>query len=149
MTAPAPASGAAAETALTRRLRRFSDLSTAEVEVLRQLDATGRPVRHGREIITQGRRYDGLFTINEGIALRYRILHDGRRQVLNIALPGDFVGYPACFFESALYSVSALTDALVTPIPFDALIGLLERTRGWPRRSSGRSRPRLRSTPSI
>jgi CRP-like cAMP-binding protein len=127
MTLPAPAAGAATETALARRLQRFAALSATEIEVLRSLDGTRRPVRHGREIITQGRQYDGLFAIDEGIAIRYRILHDGRRQVLNIALPGDFVGYPACFFETALYSVSALTDALVTPIPFDALMGLLER----------------------
>jgi CRP-like cAMP-binding protein len=125
MSVAAPVAGA--ETALARRLRRFAALSPAEIEVLRELDASCRLIRHGREIITQGRRYEALFAIKEGIAIRYRILHDGRRQVLNIALPGDFVGYPACFFESALYSVGALTDALVSPVPFDVLIGLLER----------------------
>ncbi len=124
MSAPA---AVAAETPLIRRLRRLAALSPAELTALRDLEAAARPVRHGREIITQGRRYDGLFAINVGIAIRYRILHDGRRQVLNIALPGDFIGYPACFFESALYSVSALTDAVVTPIPFSALIGMIEQ----------------------
>lgn len=127
MIAPAAAATSAAESPLARRLRQLAALSPIEIRVLRDFEAAARPVRHGREIITQGRRYDALFAINEGIAIRYRILHDGRRQVLNIALPGDFVGYPACFFESAIYSVGALTDAVVTPIPFGALIGLIEQ----------------------
>jgi CRP-like cAMP-binding protein len=65
-----------------------------------------------------------LLVMMEGISIRYRILHDGRRQILNIALPGDFVGFPACFFESALYSIGALTDTVLAPIPFATLLGL-------------------------
>jgi len=64
----------------------------------------------------------------EGSALRYRVLRDGRRQVLNIVLPGDFIGFPGCFFESALYSVTALTDAVVSSVPLTMLIGLFERS---------------------
>ena len=84
-------------------------------------------VRRDREIITQGRRYDALLVLIEGLSIRYRILHDGRRQILNIALPGDFIGLPACFFESALYSISALTDTVLAPIPFATVIGLFDR----------------------
>ena len=46
---------------------------------------------------------------------------------MNIALPGDFIGFPACFFEDAPYSFDALTDTVLAPIPFTALIGLFEK----------------------
>ena len=46
----------------------------------------------------------------EGIAIRYRVAPDGRRQVLNVVLPGDLIGFPACFFQSALFSITALTQ---------------------------------------
>jgi hypothetical protein len=53
--------------------------------------------------------------------MRYRVLHDGRRQVLNIVLPGDFIGFPGCFFDSALYSIATLSEAVVSAIPFACL----------------------------
>jgi CRP-like cAMP-binding protein len=84
-------------------------------------------LRRNRELVTQGRKYDALLVMIDGIALRYRVLRDGRRQILNIAIPGDFVGFPACFFERALYPVSALTDVVVAPISFALLIDLFDR----------------------
>jgi CRP-like cAMP-binding protein len=54
------------------------------------------------------------------------VLRDGRRQVLNIALPGDFIGFPASFFETALYSITALSDATVSWVPFARLFGLFQ-----------------------
>jgi CRP-like cAMP-binding protein len=113
-------------TPLTQKLARFARLLPDETIVLQKLQSATRLVRRNREIITQGRKYDALLIMIEGISVRYRILHDGRRQVLNIALPGDFIGFPACFFEQAPYSIGALTDVVLAPIPFVALIDLFE-----------------------
>ena len=99
-------------------------LSPEEVAALAALQVPTRPVSRNREIISAGRRYDGVFVLIDGTAIRYRVLHDGRRQVLNIALPGDFIGFPASFFETALYSITALSDALVSWVPFAGLFGL-------------------------
>lgn len=117
---------AAARSSFARKLSHFVTLSCAESKVLEDLQSSARVVRHSREIIGQGRRYDGLLVMMEGIALRYRILRDGRRQVLNIALPGDVIGFPACFFERAQYAVSALTDTKLSCIPFRTLAGLFQ-----------------------
>jgi CRP-like cAMP-binding protein len=84
-------------------------------------------VARNREIIGAGRKYDGLFVLIAGAAIRYRVLHDGRRQVLNIVLPGDFIGFPACFYEAALYTVTALGDALVSSVPFASVFGLFRQ----------------------
>jgi len=61
--------------------------------------------RRGQEIIIEGKTYRTLFIVIEGVAIRYRILRDGRRHVLSVLLPGDIAGITACFFESSLYSV--------------------------------------------
>lgn len=90
-----------------------------ESEILKRLASTARPIPRGADIVTQGRKYDSLFVLAEGFALRYRIMPDGRRHVLNISIPGDTIGYPACFFDTALYSVSALSKAVVYTISFD------------------------------
>lgn len=93
----------------------FSD---TEATALGRLGATTRTVRRGSDIIVHGRAYDSLFVLAEGFALRYRILLDGRRQALNVSIPGDTIGYPAYFFETALYSVSALSNAVIYVISF-------------------------------
>lgn len=114
------------QTPLTLRLGRLVSLSPAEIEVLRELQSGGKRVERGREIVAEGRRYDGLLILLDGAALRYRVLHDGRRQVLNVVLPSDFIGFPGCFFENALYTIAALSDCTVSAVSFARLLGLFE-----------------------
>lgn len=113
-------------TPLTLRLGRLVPLTPEETELLRELQSAGRRVERGREIVVEGRRYDGLQILLDGVALRYRVLNDGRRQVLNVVLPGDFIGFPGCFFENALYTIAALSECTVSPVPFTRLLGLFE-----------------------
>ena len=113
--------------ALVRKLVWIAGLSTEETAALGAMPWVSRPVPRSREIITEGRNYETLFVLLEGIAIRYRVLRDGRRQVLNVVLPGDFIGFPGCFFENALYSITALTDTQVTAVPFARLFGLFEQ----------------------
>ena len=112
---------------LTYKLAQSVALAPDEIAVLEQLQSTTRIVRRNREILTEGQKYDALFVLISGISIRYRILHDGRRQILNISLPGDLIGFPSSFFEKALYSVTALTDCVVSPVPFGTLFGLFDR----------------------
>jgi CRP-like cAMP-binding protein len=111
---------------LTRRLARLVELTPAEAAALHELQAAPRRLARGRELIREGRKYDALFVLLDGVAVRYRVLQDGRRQILNIVLPGEFIGFPGCFFETALYSISALTGCTISPVPFADLLALFE-----------------------
>lgn len=111
---------------LTQRLSRLIPLAPSEIAVLAELQGSPRPVVRGREMVLEGRKYDGLMVLIDGVGLRYRVLQDGRRQVLNIILPGDFIGFPGCFFESALYSIAALGDCVVSPVLFSRFLGLFQ-----------------------
>jgi CRP-like cAMP-binding protein len=111
---------------LTGKLARLVPLSPEEIGALAVLQSAIQAVPRNREIISAGRKYDGVFVLIDGAAIRYRVLRDARRQVLNIALPGDFIGFPASFFETALYSITALTDATVSWVPFAGLFGLFQ-----------------------
>jgi CRP-like cAMP-binding protein len=97
-----------------------------ELVVLLDLPAVSRTIRPGQEIVSEGKRCNAIFLITEGIALRYRILRDGQRQILNFLFPGDFAGITSCRFDSALYSIKTLTQATVAPIPLPRLIGLFD-----------------------
>jgi CRP-like cAMP-binding protein len=112
---------------LTYKLAQLITLTGEEITVLEDLQSAARVVRRNREIVTEGQKCDTLFVLIDGISIRYRILHDGRRQILNISLPGDFIGFPSTSFEMALYSVTALTDTVVSPVPFARLFSLVDR----------------------
>jgi CRP-like cAMP-binding protein len=112
--------------AFARRLAQVVPLSPDELAMLGDLESGTRVVQRHRDIITEGRSYTGLFIVLEGNAIRYRILHDGRRQIINIVLPGDVVGALGSFTESALYSTKALTDMVVAVVPFARLNLLFE-----------------------
>jgi len=110
----------------TLKLAHLVALSPAEIGVLSEFQSSPRRVARGREIVVEGRKYDGLSILLDGVALRYRVLQDGRRQILNIVLPGDLIGFPGSFFENALYSIAALNDCTVSPVTFTRFLGLFE-----------------------
>lgn len=62
----------------------------------------------GELVVEQDITRGGLFTLLDGMLMRYRTLEDGRRQVVNFMFPGDLVGLQAAFGEPATHSVEAL-----------------------------------------
>ncbi len=111
---------------LARKLEAFAPLTEDEMPILKDLASGTRTVRRREDLIVEGRSYKSLFLIADGILMRYRILRDGRRQIINLAVPGDFAGMPGCLYENALYSVRALTEAQVETIPLYKLVRLSE-----------------------
>lgn len=109
---------------LVDKLAAYLTLSAAEFECLADLHAPRRKVARHREIIVAGRRYDHLFILCSGVVSRYKVLQDGKRQILNVGLPGDLIGLPSSLFDVAVNSVSALSDVVLAPVPFTKLYAL-------------------------
>ena len=40
--------------------------------------------------------------VERGFAMRYHLLHDGRRQVFSIVVPGDIIGLAGTFLDASL-----------------------------------------------
>jgi CRP-like cAMP-binding protein len=108
----------------TQKLSQCVPLAANEILLLRDLQSGSRLFRRGQEIIIEGKTYRTLFIVIEGVAIRYRILRDGRRHVLSVLLPGDIAGITACFFESSLYSVKTITDSWISPVPLARVMNL-------------------------
>lgn len=68
-------------------------------------------LERGELLIEQGVTRGGLFTLLDGIVMRYRMLEDGRRQIVNFMFPGDLIGLQGTFGEPASHSVEALLMA--------------------------------------
>jgi CRP-like cAMP-binding protein len=96
------------------------------------LDARGKRfrtvnVRKGQDIMICGSHYHWLYVNRSGWLARYKLLHNGSRQIIDFILPGQLVGLSACLFQRALYSVVAITKATLLTIPFDMVDEAFEK----------------------
>lgn len=68
-------------------------------------------LERGEVLIEQDVTRGGLFTLLDGVMMRYRSLADGRRQIVNFMFPGDLIGLEGTFGEQASHSAEALLPA--------------------------------------
>ena len=78
-----------------------------------------RHVRAKRMFQREGDRVAEVFTVYSGWAFRFRLLPDGRRQILTFFLPGDLVGVHSLDHSAVQSTVQAVND--VTLCAFDAI----------------------------
>lgn len=92
------------------------DISVAETF------ATGyRAIPAGREIYAEGEPSDDLYIVTDGWVFQHQILEDGRRQILDFALPGTLLGFQPEPGSEMTHTAEALTNATVAVIPRDRL----------------------------
>ncbi|MBP7452168.1 MAG: Crp/Fnr family transcriptional regulator [Ottowia sp.] len=95
----------------------FLPVTTGELTSIQAFRSGTRAVRAGRPVIVELSSPQNLFTVYAGWAFRFKTLADGRRQILNFLLPGDFVGLQAEFSDASTHGVEALTDVQLCVFP--------------------------------
>lgn len=110
--------------ALSRKLGAVVRLTNTEIDCLEAMQKKERIIAAGVEIVRDSERYDQAYVVRNGWAIRYKTLSDGRRQIINFALPGDFIALFSALFETADHSVAALTDLEVHPVDPSSIVSL-------------------------
>jgi CRP/FNR family transcriptional regulator len=110
-----------------RGMAALRDFSADELEFIAQFKSGELNVEPGTTILQQGANSAHLFTALSGWGFRYKTLEDGRRQILNFVLPGDFIGLQAGVLNEMQHSVEALTNMTLCVFPRDKLWGLYEK----------------------
>ncbi|GAB4521849.1 MAG: Crp/Fnr family transcriptional regulator [Roseibium sp.] len=91
----------------------FRDFDARELGFVSRFKTGELSVDPGATILMEGSHSAHLFTILSGWAYRSKILEDGRRQILNYALPGDLLGLQGSLLGEMQHSVEALTPLKV------------------------------------
>jgi CRP-like cAMP-binding protein len=99
-----------AEHPFVARLSRLMKLSAADLRNLELIVESERLVKKRQDLVVVGDEYRNLCFVRDGYAIRYKLLRSGKRQILNVILPGDVIGFPVSFFDRSIYSVVALSD---------------------------------------
>ena len=102
-------------------------MSAADLDSLEQIVEGDHLVKKRRDLIVDGDEYRNLCFVRDGYAIRYKLLRNGKRQILNVILPGDVIGFPVSFFDRSIYSVVALSDLTYNICSLDSYVQLCFR----------------------
>jgi len=118
------------ENPLVRKLQGLFRLTAEEEQVL--VDACSRTVRLNadEDIVVEGDRPSDCNLLLEGMAFRYKLLPDGKRQIMSFHRAGDIFDAQSFILELMDHSIATLTPCKVATIPHRIM---LEITETYPR----------------
>jgi CRP/FNR family transcriptional regulator len=106
----------------------------ADARELREFQRLATTVyfRSGATIFSEGEPAASVFGLSQGVVRLYKLLPDGRRQVLAFALPGDFLGMPLAKRNS--FSADAIGEVALCRFSGDELTTFIQSSPNIMRR---------------
>jgi CRP/FNR family transcriptional regulator, anaerobic regulatory protein len=105
---------------------RFRSFSARELDFIKTFKRGELVSEAGSTILLEGTNSPHLYTVISGWGFRYKTLEDGRRQILNYLLPGDFIGLQGSVLSEMQHSVEALSDMILCVFERNRLFELYE-----------------------
>jgi len=115
----------AGEERFFQKLNAFLEPSPKELAFLTQLLKRQRQCAANETLLVQGESHPASFVLLDGWAVRHKALASGRRQILNVILPGDFIGLEAHVIAQAPASATTLTACTLAEFRPAATIRML------------------------
>lgn len=106
---------------LVRKLSTFVALPPDDLELLAGFHRRRRTFAAGSDVIHEGEVRQCAYILAQGWVCSYKVLPDGRRQIVDFQIPGDFLGLRSLLFRAADHSAEAVTrieasEVMVTDI---------------------------------
>ena len=105
-----------------------SSLTDDELSVLEGIRLGHRDYRAGADFLRQGEPQREVLTLLEGWAMRYCLLENGSRQIIDFCLPGAFIGFQPDSEAPKGYAAQAITDIKVCALPQKGLMDMMRQT---------------------
>lgn len=101
---------------LIRKLSNYTQLTHEELTAIR--DATTKPIifQPNEDIASRGEKIRGVNLLMEGFACRYKLLEDGRRQIVAYLVPGDLCDLHVFLIKRMDHSIAAVSPSKVAVI---------------------------------
>lgn len=104
------------------KLRGFGALESSSEDWLRDLASRNiRTLPPRVDLLRQGDGTGPMHILLDGWAIRYKMLVDGRRQILSVLLPGDIFDINGFMAKSMDHSIASLTGIRVAELDKDVL----------------------------
>jgi CRP-like cAMP-binding protein len=112
---------------LVRKLESIVSLSEEVRQAILSLPARTRVLNDGQDIVREGDKPSQSCFILDGWAYRYKMLSEGRRQILSFHIPGDIPDLQSLHIHTMDHSLATLTKSTVAFIPHESLLDLTNR----------------------
>lgn len=113
-----------------RPLKIFREFEPEELAFVSRFKKGELSVDKGASVLVEGSHSAHLYTVLKGWGFRYKLLPDGRRQILNYAMPGDLIGLQGSVMGEVQHSVEALSAMLLCVFQREELSELYRRHPG-------------------
>jgi CRP-like cAMP-binding protein len=110
---------------LVAKLSQFAPLSDRDVRLLETLCLREERFRAGANIAIEGETPRSAFVLTRGMACRFRLMPDGRRQILTVLIPGDFSDLHGFLLKAMDHSVAAIGPTRIAEIGREAVIEII------------------------
>jgi CRP-like cAMP-binding protein len=87
------------------------------LDVVQDFKLEDRILPAGSQLYFPEQELTELYNLLDGWVFLYRILESGRRQIIDLALPGSFLGYQPNLHAPILHGAECLTDVAVCVFP--------------------------------
>jgi len=115
---------------LVQKLQSITELTAEERQALLDLPMTVRSYTRGEDIVREGGIPSECCLILDGFACRYKLLPDGRRQIMAFHTPGDLPDLQSLHIQTLDHSVGAMMPTLAAFIPHASMRTLTARFPG-------------------
>ncbi len=99
------------------RLRRGAEISEDDAAFVEQMLRNTALIPADRQLQSEGDQPQVLHVVLDGLACRYKILPDGRRQILAFLVPGDPCDFHVFLLPRIDHNLSTLSPSLVASVP--------------------------------
>src|SRR5215210_4083437 len=112
---------------LIRKLESIGALSEQDREALASLPVEVRTLRADEDVVREGDVPSVCCLLVDGFMHRYKVLPDGKRQILAIHTPGDVPDLQSLFLRHLDHNLAASVPSTAGFIPHEALRALMRR----------------------
>lgn len=112
--------------ALINKFASRDGLTDEEKDIIAGLVEHVRTVPARQDIIAQQERVSSSTLLLDGLAARYKILSDGRRQITSFHVPGDFVDLHGFLLHKLDHGVLAISECQLAVVPHEPLTRITE-----------------------
>ena len=96
-----------------RRIRHYVDVDHDLLRVFDRISFRDRTYAAGQNIVTLNEPMDTLYIPISGWSIRAQYLDDGRRQIINFLLPGDYFDLMSLVGSRSDHTITAATDTTI------------------------------------
>ena len=102
---------------LVARLSNYVELTEVERGVIAGLEAGRRRLKAGEQLVVEGHASEEMYVLPSGWLFASTLVDDGARQILRIHHPGDIVNGSCVSWSRVAATITAATEAEVSPFP--------------------------------